>query len=382
VGDGAVQTGFARMNHAYADGLLRAGHEVHMLAINYFGDPHGFPYPIYPPYALGGGDGFGLRRLPGLIKQIRPDVVCVTNDPWNIAVYLDACKGTPMVASVAVDGKNCRGNEMNGCKKVIFWTEFGEREARLGGFLGASSVIPLGVDINVFHPVPRSEARQGLPSFMRDSAFILGVVGRNQPRKRIDLAMMYFAEWVKSKDVKNAYLYLHVAPTGDSGFDIKQLGEYLGISARMIVGEPRTGCGPSDAAMRNVYSSFDGMFSTAYEGWGLCHMEAMACGIPQILPAWSATGEWPREASLQISCPTVSCTPNNINAVGGIPDKEEMIAAFDRLYREQDLRTELRRKGLSLIGEPRFRWEKIGARFAEEVSSVLQPIKVEDAVEA
>src|SRR5690606_33664969 len=100
-----------------------------------------------------------------------------------------------------------------------------------------------------------------------------------------DLAMIYFSEWIKRNKIRNAYLYLHVGPTGDRGYDIQQMAEYLRIKNRVILAQPEIGHGLSEAAMKYVYGSFDVMLScTQGEGWGLTHMEGMACGIPQILP--------------------------------------------------------------------------------------------------
>jgi hypothetical protein len=35
-----------------------------------------------------------------------------------------------LVGAIAVDGKNCRGADLNGLDHVIFWTKFAEDEAR------------------------------------------------------------------------------------------------------------------------------------------------------------------------------------------------------------------------------------------------------------
>jgi len=378
IGDAGVASGFARMNDAYVRGLQAAGWDVHVLGLNYLGDPHAFPYPIYPCMSYKGGDRFGLRRTVELVERLRPDVVCLTNDPWNVQEYLKKIGNTPTVASLAVDGKNCRGNELNGLAHAIFWTEFGLREARLGGYIGTASVIPLGVDIDMYKPMKRSDVRSRLrlPDPVRD-AFIIGVVGRNQPRKRLDLTLLYFAEWIRSHDVRDAFLFLHVGPTGDAGYDLLQLGKYLQISNRMIVSEPAIGQGAPESSLAAMYSAFDIMLTTTQgEGWGLTTMEGMACGVPSIVPEWAALGEWPGDAALRVPCSGVACTLNGVNVVGGIADKDATINALDFLYRDKMNREAFSGRGLELVIRPEFRWQTIGARFAEAVQSALEPKKL------
>jgi D-inositol-3-phosphate glycosyltransferase len=330
-----------------------------------------------------GGDRFGVGRLGELVVKLQPDVVVLVNDPWNIPPYLRHLQDLeiPTVGSIAVDGMNCRGNMLNGLSHTIFWTQFGLDQARQGGYTGPATVVPLGVDLSVYHPTEREESRRrcGLPVPLRGSdTFIVGVVGRNQPRKRLDLAMMYFSAWVKSRDVKNAYLYFHVGPTGDAGFNLGQLAVYLGIDDRVIIHEPEIGHGIPEDKMKFVYGSFDVMLSTTQgEGWGLTHMEGMACGVPQILPNWSALGEWTYPAARLVRCSTYACTPFNINAVGGIMDGQECLKALDELYQQPSLRRRLSMESVALVERPEFRWENIGRQFHDVVTGVLKKDTVE-----
>lgn len=373
VGDAVVSTGFARMNHAYADAMHAAGWEVWMIGINYTGDPHNYPYPIYPPYSYGGGEPWGMTRMAELARKMRPDMICVTNDPWNIPQYRKRAGNAQMMASVAVDGKNCRGNGLNGNAMTVFWTQFGLQQAQLGGFNGPNRVIPLGVDLEKYYQHDQATSRQGLPEDARDK-FIVGVVGRNQPRKRIDLAMMYFAEWIRTRGISDAYLFLHIGPTGDKGYDVDQLAKYLKISNRVVVAEPPIGDGVTEKQMAKTYSCFDVMLSTTQgEGWGLTHMEAMACGVPCILPDWAALGEWAAPAAWMVECTSFACTPNNINAVGGLMDRELCLKALDQFYLHTDVRRRYREKGLELVKQPQYRWDAIGKAYVEAVEAGLQP---------
>ena len=362
IGDAAVATGFAKCTHKTLEAFR--DWDVHVLGLNYNGDPHAFPFPIYPPWI--GGDPYGLRRTGELVTKIRPDVVLIQNDPWNIAPYMKEAGNAPCVASMPVDGKNCKGAALNGLALAIFWTKFGELEAQCGGYTGASTVIPLGVDLHTYSPGDRLRARVNLK--LPEEAlngFIVGNVNRNQPRKRIDLTISYFAEWVHKYNIRDAYLFLHVAPTRDQGWDVGQLMKYYRIPNRLILQEPEVGLGIAEPILVETYRAFDVQISTTQgEGWGLCTMEGMACGCPQIVPNWSALGEWVTDgAAIKVPCSEVAMTPNNINAIGGIPDRAAFIEALNKMYQEREVRETYATAGLDLVSEPRFRWETIGEQF-------------------
>ena len=375
VGDAAVSTGFAKITHNVCDRLYENDWDVSVLGVNYFGDPHPWPYSIYPTTgrSTGGGYDFGLSRIVELVSNIQPDIVVVANDPWNVPEYLKRVGDVPVVATMAVDGRNCRGDLLNGLTHAIFWTQFALDEAREGGYAGSATVVPLGVDLEMFHSVDKDEAlrRTGKPELLRD-AFILGNVNRNQPRKRLDLTVAYFAQWVREYDVRNAYLYMHLAPTGDIGYDIYQLMRYYGVANRLIYVEHPVAGGVEEADMIYTYGTFDLQMSTTQgEGWGLTTMEGMACGIPQVIPDWSALGEWAIRGTELIPCTTTIATSNFINAIGGVPDKEKMIEAFDRFYRSEGLRGTAGRAAREHVARPEFRWDDIAERYREVLETSL-----------
>lgn len=388
IGDAVVATGFARCTHHVLN-VLKDHWDVTVLGLNYTGDPHPFPYDIYPCWT--GGDAFGLGRVTKLVKVLKPDLILIQNDPWNIMEYMRRIPvDVPVAASMPVDGNNCKlGWDLEKLKKDdfphatldlgIFWTKWAAEQAWQGGYEGPAAVIPLGVELETYKQMNRAEARQklGLPAHMwNDDAFIVGNVNRNQPRKRLDLTIQYFAEWIKRENVKDAYLFLHVAPTGDNGYDVKQLKKYYDSERDwLIVVEPPVGHGAPEELMPLVYNSFDVQVSTTQgEGWGLTTMEGMACGIPQIVPDWSALGEWAKDAAYMIPCSTTIATPNNINVIGGVADKNAFIVALTALYTKSRLREQLMHKGLELVNRPEFRWEAIGTRFLEELAVVKKTV--------
>jgi glycosyltransferase involved in cell wall biosynthesis len=315
---------------------------------------------------------WGLGRFRDLVSELRPDVAAAINDPWIAHRFAEFTDAVPFAAYIPVDAKNiphpiCEA--MNGLDLAIFYTQFGAEECRRNGYKGNVAVIPHGVDTDVYRPVDKADAREAL-RMSRDipeDSFIVGNVNRNQPRKRLDLTIEYFAEWVHCYHLQeNIYLYLHCAQV-DAGWDLAQLAYYYGIDKRLMLP-------PEDAVtsqrgwpedfMRNVYSAFDVQLSTTEgEGWGLPQIEGMACGVPQIMPQYSGLGEWAAGAAYFVPV-TSHVTHTGINTIGGVPDKTATVKALDHLYRN---RQELERyAGLALARarEDRFNWDRIAQQFS------------------
>lgn len=388
IGDAGVPTGFARVTHKILD-VLKETFEVHVLGINFHGNPEvqrQYPYDIWPCLR---GDEFGLEAMMDMIEKLGPALIIVQQDPWNFQDYIKRAGNVPVVGIVAVDGKCCRGSELNGLALAVFWTKFGESEARLGGYTGPSVVIPLGVDLDIYRPQDRNEIiekmgirrvfeARGLP----ENPFIVGSVGRNQMRKRLDLTIEYFAEWVHSKNIADACLWLHVGPTGDDAYDLGLLGEYYRISDRLLIPNVNPGIGVSEEQMSRVYNMFSVLFSTTQgEGWGLPMQESMACGTPCVLPKWSALGEWTRPAAMLVDCTSTGCTPiRRITTIGGVMDKKLGVEALDIMYHDDRLRQTLSESSVELTQHPRYRWENIGLEYLSVIQNVLHQQPVEMSV--
>jgi D-inositol-3-phosphate glycosyltransferase len=369
---------------------VRDRYEVTVLGINHRGDPTTVPYPVYT--AAAGGDWVGVGRLLWMCDLVQPDVIVIQQDGWYFPLYVAELRkrkpttreyntpqhaAIPIVGAVAIDGKNFKGEWIKDLSLAVFWTQFAQKEAQLGGYLGRSEVIPLGVDLTMFYPTDRREARSRQKfGPMLDGKFIVGNVNRNQPRKRWDLTIKYFAEWVHSHKVSDAMLFLHSAPTGDCSVNVADLVRYYNVTDKVVAYFPEMFYGKSDEDMRDVYNCFDALITTTQgEGMGLPTMEAMACGVPCIVPEWSALGDWARGAAAMVPCTSTALQTFSptVNVIGGIADERQFIAALDALYRDKSHRDMVGQLGLRRVSESRFRWGTIGERWIAALDAVLKP---------
>jgi glycosyltransferase involved in cell wall biosynthesis len=273
---------------------------------------------------------------------------------------------------------------------AIFWTQFALDEAREGGYHGPACVIPLGVDLNTYKPLGKMEARRtwGAQTGFGETLgnpdnFIVGNVNRNQPRKRWDLTVKYFGKWIEDYNINNAWLYMHAAPTGDASIAIMDLARYYHCLDRTLYVEPPVHTGMTEDEVCKTYNCFDVLISTTQgEGFGLPAAEAMACGVPCILPDWSAFGEWAKDAAELVPCTSTRIDFPYQNVIGGVADEAEFIDALDRLYRNRIELMRLGEAGLKRINEDRFRWPHIGTEYLKVLDDATSRPAPEAKVEA
>lgn len=383
VGDAVIQTGFARVTHSIVERLIPKGWDVQVLGVNFTGDPpthrqwKPYPYPIWP--AAPGGDHLGIGRIAGICREFQPDVVMLLNDPWLVALYQpEIPQGIPVVAYMPIDAPNQATAKNLTVNRAITYTNFGKKELRLGGYQGPIDVIPHGVDLDIYNPVSREEARSHLKvrgEIDVQNMFIVGNVNRNQPRKRLDLTIQYWTQWwVKAGQPRDAFLYLHCSNVDHEGHNVLQLADYYGIGRQIIITNKNMSVRNCmfEKDLKMVYSMFDLQLSTTLgEGWGLTTHEGMACRVAQAVPRYSGLGEWADGAVHFIDIGGYQATPRQINTIGGVPDMQSTVDAIDKFYRDKDYRQHMAELAFKRATEPQFNWDTIARQFDQILNEVV-----------
>lgn len=146
-------------------------------------------------------------------------------------------------------------------------------------------VIPCGVDLKLFHPIPRDEAKAYL-EMPQDHRMVL-FVGRIEPLKGIDVLIEAMALLLKDKDELRDEVCLCIIG-GDPDADADTLNREISRLQRM-----RETLGIADVVTflgKRAQDTLPYHYSAAevcvvpshYESFGMVALEAMACGTPVI----------------------------------------------------------------------------------------------------
>lgn len=322
-------TGFGRSARHILHAFKDAGFEIIQLAVNQ--DPStvsSIPWKVYLPLDRG-NDPYGLVTLAEAIRVEQPDLLWSTFDPevpWRYTVPGVNVRGRPLTALdfvlmlrqvnpgfrtmgwFPVDGGPLSNMELAvlGAGRqfdvaatmsphvhdLIAWTmKLRGQNPDLAAIAKRLEVIPHGVDLEKY-PLPTEAEKKaakvalGLPP----DAFVIGQVERNQQRKQNFLGLHVMEEVLKRTSAARGkvVLYQHMIRDEDNqgcrmGFDLPELAWRYGLKAGTDVFWPPNFL--TEEMMPKVYAALDAFLSTsAGEGFQYPAFEALACGVPLVVP--------------------------------------------------------------------------------------------------
>ena len=376
VGDAVVASGFSRVTHSVLD-RLKDSYDVHVLGVNYAGDPHEYDYPIWP--ARLGGDLLGVNRLAPVVERIKPDIVLLFNDIWVVAQYLAKLekyegKTATYFPVDAAGYKEEWIKALNSIDKVLVYTKFAQAVLRDAGYVYNATSIPHGIDPKDFHHIGGETARRHLPAITEDS-FVVFNGNRNQPRKRIDITIKGFC--IFAEQHPEAKLYLHTG-LRDVGWDILSLmnrecrNHNLVIGDRLIITNPNLSpANPVSVEQLNViYNACDvGLNTSLGEGWGLVSFEQAACKVPQIVPNYSACPEIFEGAAQMLPIRQYITAPG-ISTEGGLVYEEDVAEALEWTYNNREAAAANAEVMYNRLQEPKYSWDTIAEQFKKELDTL------------
>ena len=383
-GDAYSNTGLARVTHRELEYLSRE-HEVVVLGINYAGDPHDYPYKIYPAGTIHCQDRFGLPRVPEIIDREKPDFVFCLNDIWIVNQFWERCQFQKhthkfkFIAYFPIDSQRYFSDMFENLKywdlAITFTPESANRILAHGAEVSRLAVIPHGVDTSRFTPMPKEEAckQLGLPT----DKFIVLNGNRNQPRKRIDLTIKAFAQFAKDKP--DVMLYAHMGAK-DMGWDIvplfKREMELNGIKEqqRLIITNEHMNymAAPPDEYLNKIYNATDVGLNTADgEGWGLVSFEHAGCRKPQIVPNHTACHDIWQDAA-ELADVSTWIVEKDLGVERGLVSVDSVVEALNGLYYNKKLYDEVADACYAVTQRPEYRWESVAAGFSQVISDLQE----------
>lgn len=267
---------------------------------------------------------FGAFRFEEVCLDYQPDIVCSITDFWMAAFidnspYRDLFKHIWMVACDA-SPQAVEWLDVYGRTDAIFtysdWAVDILDQLTGNNFNVVYSTSPSAAD--EFQPLPDKrmvQAKLGLGEDIK----IVGMVCRNQRRKRLPTLFKAFRRYLNETGSTNTYLYLHTSYPELNGWELPQLIMDHDLCSRVLCTYVCEKCGMvdfcffadavkfchnchqpavkpanvqfgvSNEVLSAVYNMFDLYVQCANsEGFGMPVVEAAACGVPLAVVNYSA----------------------------------------------------------------------------------------------
>ena len=367
-----LPTGFARVSRALVKQLQK---KFDITVLDWYEEKDSFVGGVKVLGKKSNTDVLAVERLLELYGDY--DAIFMLNDVWNIAKYLSALKRHNKTDSipkiVAYFPVDAEGHSPEWYKDFdivtapVTYTEFASAEvSKASGIV--PDVIAHGIDSDIFFKsmTTKDAIREHVyNSDQFSDAFVFFNGNRNQPRKKIDITVRAFAEFLKLTGAKNAWLHLHCGLV-DYGFNIPELVERFGVSGRIIVSGMTNGMQNVSSELLNLYyNACDvGLNSSVGEGWGLLSAECGVTGTPQIVPDHSACAELYKDRALLIHSPMETVLEPSLT-IGRIPDYRHMALLMQQYYEEKKLRNKHGNALREYFSQPQFNWSVIAEQWAK-----------------
>jgi len=251
--------------------------------------------------------GFGFNKFKEYVDTVNPDIIMIYNDPIVIHQFIQQLKDTPKSWKLWVyldqvykgADMNLLRNIENASDRIICFTEEWKKYllTRITTPNIKIDVLEHGVDPLVFKPLSdgeRAGIRKNLNLKPEDKVFLN--MNRNSQRKRLDLTIMAFTRLLKKFPDAPYHLLLVTGVKPEAGAFYQPLQIYLNelellgldnlkYGTRVtIVDTTPPNAYFNDEAVNQLYNAADvGINTSAGEGFGLCQLEHMATGAPQVV---------------------------------------------------------------------------------------------------
>ena len=249
-------------------------------------------------------EGFGFNKIKEYIDTVNPDVVMIYNDPITIHRFLESMKHekgkSPYKVWLYLDqvyegiAQPIMDELFKHADRFYAFSQLWKKTLEGYGSHPDIKVLEHAVDPTVFtsmSPAQRREIRRGM-NIPEDAVIFLNA-NRNSQRKRLDLTIGGFVRILKS--VPNAYLILasNLSPQSGAYYDVQRVFleemKALGLDPRQYVSRLMLiDTSPpqilDDDAINQLYNISDiGVNTSDGEGFGLCQLEHMYTGAPQLV---------------------------------------------------------------------------------------------------
>lgn len=329
-----MSTGYSSQALFLLNGLSDKGWECHLMAHNYIGQvlPEGnvkladgtpFKFTLYP----NGLEAYCKDLMEHRIREIRPDIFLVLLDTFMVYPWIlekDLAPAIPFFWTPSDGGRFPIGCE-NILRKFnpIMMAKFGQKQIK--DYYNIDSIhIPHAINSNIFSPLSDEEKKDLRKNFVAldwngighkgilHNKFVVGMMGRNQPRKMHDRAFKIFAKF--ARDHEDAVLLCHFDLRDPAGFcDLRNIIFEYRLQNKIFFTGTRYFQGFTYEKMREVYNLMDVYLSSSSgEGFGIGTIEAMSCEVPVLNTRYTTTEELVIENNAGLGLKLSGCPELNL----------------------------------------------------------------------
>jgi glycosyltransferase involved in cell wall biosynthesis len=297
-------SGFGNVTRFICEGLAQRGHDVHVLGWQETGSSRKVDDLTLHGH---GRHPMGADVLLTHLYRLRPDYLVTLADVWWLTFLTDpaveqylSMTSTRWVTYFPIDGHRLDGSLPPSWIEIlrradlrVAMSSYGRDLVRHHGM--DCDYIPHGVESAMFcPPADRGAAKRRLGY---DGQFVVLSDARNQPRKMLHRLLTIF-EGV-SRRRSDAILHLHCDPDDPStqeprySYRIREDVRALGLDDRVrFTGGFSVRNGLSLESLVRLYQAADLHALVSHgEGFGLPTLQASACGVVPVAPAYSANVE-------------------------------------------------------------------------------------------
>lgn len=227
--------------------------------------------------------------------------------------------------------------------------------------------IPHGVDTNIFKPFPKEEKEKHKTMMGYNNKFVWLAVATNTGMEKNWHGLFYaYKIFLTQNPEANTILHCHTNMHYPSGYDLEALAKMFGIAENIrFISGISLNAGLPPGEMAKLYNAADCYISSSMgESFHLPALEAMACGIPCIIPNHTTGPELVGEAEAGFLIELLKMKNGQEFGLTGptisdkwLADPVDMADKMTEIYKDKKLREEFSENAVKFAQG--YDWEKV-----------------------
>ena len=251
-------------------------------------------------------EGFGFNKIHEYVEMVNPDVVMIYNDPLIIMRFIESMKHERGKSSyklwIYLDqvyegiAQPLIETIRDHSDRIYCFSELWKKKFADYGPFPDVRVLEHAVDPTVFSCMASASVASVRTNLNVPSDAILFLnANRNSQRKRLDLTLGGFARLLARNPTKPYHLLIltNASPQSGAFYDLQRIfieelkGQALDVQThvrKLLLIDSSPPNLMSDEAINQIYNASDiGVNTSDGEGFGLCQLEHMYTGAPQVV---------------------------------------------------------------------------------------------------